>query len=204
MNSKNKILASIRKQPVREISLPDSNGFGIRYEDPLGQFENMLERVGGVALRVADQAQIAETLESIEVYRSAKWVLNGVPGVQRDNPDEVPVGDPRALEQLDVAVLPGELMVAENGAIWVSTENVKHRVVYVIAEHLILVVDAQQIVHNLHEAYDRLSFEQVQYGLFISGPSKTADIAATLVKGAQGARSLHVLLVGPPPPTPER
>ncbi len=62
MNSKNKILASIRKQPVREISLPDSNGFGIRYEDPLGKFENMLERVGGVALRVADQTQIAETL----------------------------------------------------------------------------------------------------------------------------------------------
>ena len=204
MNSKNKILASIRKQPVREIALPDSTGFGIRYEDLLGQFENMLEQVGGVALRVADQTQIAETLESIEVYRSSKWVLSGVPGVQRDNSDAAPVDDPYALEPLDVAVLAGEFMVAENGAIWVSGEHVKHRVVYVIAEHLILVVDAQQIVHNLHEAYDRLSFEQVQYGLFISGPSKTADIAATLVTGAQGARSLHVLLVGSPPATPER
>ena len=35
-----------------------------------------------------------------------------------------------------------------------------------------------------------------QYTSIISGPSKTADIEQSLVIGAQGPRSLHVLLVG--------
>ena len=54
----------------------------------------------------------------------------------------------------------------------------------------------------LEEAYARLegtngggSFDQYGYGTFISGPSKTADIAQVLVMGAQAARTATVLLL---------
>jgi L-lactate dehydrogenase complex protein LldG len=59
----------------------------------------------------------------------------------------------------------------------------------------------------MHEAYARLSaetnsqepmaksFNDYGYGTFISGPSKTADIAQVLVMGAQAARSATVLLL---------
>ena len=60
-----------------------------------------------------------------------------------------------------------------------------------------LVVQADQIVHNLHEAYRRIAFDQPRFGVFISGPSKTADIEQSLVIGAHGARSLTVFVVGP-------
>jgi L-lactate dehydrogenase complex protein LldG len=59
----------------------------------------------------------------------------------------------------------------------------------------------------MHEAYRRLSqheansgvdlFDSYGYGSFISGPSKTADIAQVLVMGAQAARSVTVLLIDP-------
>ena len=39
------------------------------------------------------------------------------------------------------------------------------------------------------------SFNEYGYGSFISGPSKTADIAQVLVMGAQAARSATVLLL---------
>ena len=42
----------------------------------------------------------------------------------------------------------------------------------------------------------RLRFEEPGFGLFISGPSKTADIELALVIGAHGARSTMVFLVG--------
>ena len=49
----------------------------------------------------------------------------------------------------------------------------------------------------MHEAYKRIEFDNEYdgYGTFISGPSKTADIAQVLVMGAQAARSATVLLL---------
>jgi L-lactate dehydrogenase complex protein LldG len=48
----------------------------------------------------------------------------------------------------------------------------------------------------MHQAYERLSFAGAGFGLFLSGPSKTADIEQSLVIGAHGPRSLTVFLVG--------
>ncbi len=48
----------------------------------------------------------------------------------------------------------------------------------------------------MHEAYARLAPREIGYGLFISGPSKTADTEQALVIGAQGARRCTVFLVG--------
>ncbi|RPI73744.1 MAG: hypothetical protein EHM42_16005, partial [Planctomycetaceae bacterium] len=61
---------------------------------------------------------------------------------------------------------------------------------------LVLVVPRREIVHNMHQAYDRLRFGDREFGVFISGPSKTADIEQSLVIGAHGARSLVVVLLG--------
>jgi L-lactate dehydrogenase complex protein LldG len=79
--------------------------------------------------------------------------------------------------------------------VWVTDEGVPHRAIYFIAQHVALVVPASRVVHNMHEAYERLRFERAGYGCFISGPSKTADIEQSLVIGAHGARSLTVILV---------
>ena len=103
---------------------------------------------------------------------------------------------PARLERLGLAILPGEIGVAENGAIWLYGAALAHRAVFVIAEHLALVVAAADIVHDMHEAYARLEASPPRYGTFISGPSKTADIEQALVIGAHGARSLTVFLLG--------
>ena len=83
----------------------------------------------------------------------------------------------------------------------------KEKAVCFISENLVILLDKKQIVNNMHEAYKRLSessgkpaesydgFEEYGYGTFISGPSKTADIAQVLVMGAQAARSATVLLI---------
>ncbi len=85
-------------------------------------------------------------------------------------------------------------MVAENGAIWVDGSTLPHRVMLFIPQFLALVVSRSQIVHHMHQAYARIGHPKPGFGVFVSGPSKTADIEQNLVIGAHGCRTLQVFL----------
>lgn len=97
------------------------------------------------------------------------------------------------LKDIEVSVLSGEFGVAENGAVWLPESHMLHRSLPFITQHLVLVLHRDSIVANMHDAYARVT--PGNYGAFIAGPSKTADIEQSLVIGAHGARSLTVLVV---------
>src|SRR5262249_17477666 len=137
-------------------------------------------------------------LSQIEPFAKAVKRASLVPGIGETNFDLAAVSDPHDLQDVDFAVMPGQLAVAENGAVWVNDVGVAHRVLYFLTQHLALVVPAANVVNNLHEAYARLTIGKTPFGSFISGPSKTADIEQALVIGAHGARSLTVFLVEQP------
>lgn len=196
MNSKQEILRAIAGHPQESLALPDVGDFGIVYDDPYSQYSDVLSAVGGRSIRVADDDALRRELLQLEVVERGGQVYSAFPQLVAPTVDLAAIEAPRELNGLDLAVLPGEFVVAENGAVWVQGDAVRHRAVYFIAEHLILIVDAVNLVHNMHQAYDRLQFDKPGYGVFVSGPSKTADIEQSLVIGAQGPRSLHVFLRG--------
>lgn len=196
MNSKQEILQAIAGHLQESVALPDVGGFGIVYDDPYSQFADVLSAVGGRSVRVADDDALRRELLQLDVVEQGGQVHSAFPQLIAPTVDLAAIESPRDLNGLDLAVLSGEFAVAENGAVWVQGDEVRHRAVYFIAEHLILVVDAVNLVHNMHQAYDRLQFDKPGYGVFVSGPSKTADIEQALVIGAQGPRSLHVFLRG--------
>lgn len=195
MDSKRAILDAIRRQAPRAAPLPELVREWIRYESPRQQFTTVLESVGGRCVVVRDAQEINRELATLPAYREAKQICSLVPGVGEGSVDLSAVADPHELEAIDFAILPGEFAVAENGAVWVTDERVPQRVIYFIAQHLALVVPGREVVDNMHQAYQRLSFAKAGFGVFISGPSKTADIEQSLVIGAHGARSLTVFLV---------
>lgn len=100
-----------------------------------------------------------------------------------------------ALSDVDVLLIRGQLGVAENGAIWISEDELPHRVAPFICQHLVIQIAKENLVGTMHSAYEELGSKNPGFGLFLAGPSKTADIEQSLVIGAHGARSLAVLIV---------
>jgi L-lactate dehydrogenase complex protein LldG len=194
--SREQVLAAIRRQHSPDAPLPELVRSGwITYADPIAQFESVLSGVGGNCIRAATIDDVRRELEQLPAYAAAVKTYSLVPGIENRNVDPQSITDPHQLQDIDFAVLPGQLAVAENAAVWVTDEGVPHRVIYYIAQHLALVVPRQQMVHNMHQAYEQLHFDRPRFGCFISGPSKTADIEQSLVIGAHGARSLTVFLL---------
>jgi L-lactate dehydrogenase complex protein LldG len=195
MTAKSEILTSIRRLSLLATPAPDLDEAWITYADREKQFRDVLTSIGGQSQIVASTTDIATAVRGLDCFADAKQIVCDVPDVEIANVNLADVADPHDLAGIDVAVMPGEFAVAENGAIWVTSRGVAHRVIYFIAQHLVLVVPRAKIIDNMHQAYERLSFEGQGYGLFIAGPSKTADIEQSLVIGAHGPRSLTVLLV---------
>ena len=103
--------------------------------------------------------------------------------------------DAHDLNDLNLSILQGQFAVAENGAIWLEDQDMVLRALPFITEHLVIVLDSTRLVADMHQAYDRIGLQISGFGLFIAGPSKTADIEQSLVIGAHGAKSLRVVLL---------
>ncbi len=196
-SSRDQIFARLRSALPESVALPDlpSTGPWITFEDPFERFCEVLQTVGGICHRVPTLAAANEGLNQISEWQNAKVRLSVVDGVGDSTFDLAAIDDPHDLENVDFAVLRGHFAVAENGAIWVTDDLVKHRVLYFLPQRLSIVVPSSQIINNMHEAYDRTEIGKHTFAAFISGPSKTADIEQSLVIGAHGARALTVFAV---------
>ncbi len=193
MSSKEDILKKYRANIRERFDMPDLSDIkAITYKDPLLQFINMSKSVGGQVLEVEPGRDLNDLIH--ELYPEAQEIASNLPEITcaTRNPDTV--GRARDLNGTDVGVIRGMFGVAENGCIWIP-QQMKEKAVCFISENLIILLPKSEIVNNMHEAYKRISFNDYGYGTFISGPSKTADIAQVLVMGAQAARSVTVLLL---------
>ena len=197
MSSRDDILRALRRAAPPATPLPEWTGRAMRFDDPVSRFLETVTAVAGTPLRVPDLAAADAAVRGLETWRRARLTATLVPGVGRSSLDLDAVARPQDLRDLEVAVVGGAPAVAENGAVWIPGSRLgRHRAVFVIAEHLVLVVRAEDVVHTMHEAYQRIQFERPGWGSFVSGPSKTADIEQALVIGAHGARSCAVVLIG--------
>ena len=196
VRSRQAILDRLDSRIVPSDPLPDwSDEEFVRFDDPVAQFVDLLKFVGGEAHFVERADQIEAILLQIPVYREAKRIASVVPEAVEGNVDVHAIDDPHLLASLDWMIAKGEFLVAENGAIWIEGETLPHRVMLFIAQYLAIVVSRTEIVQHLHQAYRRIGQPKSPFGVFVSGPSKTADIEQSLVLGAHGCRSLQVFLL---------
>ena len=192
-SSKDQILAAIRRNKPTASPLPNIPDFGLPPDDPIDLFTDSIEKAKGKVLRGVEISELPRTLkqlypEAAQVWSADETLLAGNTTIDLRTP-------PPHLAEIDLVLIRGTLGVAENGAIWVPESALPQRVVPFITQHLIIVLQQSSIVGNMHKAYQELGIDLEGFGVFIAGPSKTADIEQSLVIGAHGPKSLTVCLL---------
>jgi L-lactate dehydrogenase complex protein LldG len=194
MSSREQILMAIRANQPARVSVPALYPVVPDEADLPQRFARALTSIGGQAVVVSDHD---------ELMAHVRLHYAGVSGIATTLPELTGVADvslatitdPHGLAGLNLALIGGQLGVAENGAVWVDERHLPHRALPMIAQYVGIVIRQADIVASMHEAYRQIEVARTGFGTFIAGPSKTADIEQSLVIGAHGARGLTVYLL---------
>lgn len=195
MNSREFILANVRRRQPEAVPLPEVPRFEGAAADLPVAFGDALERMGG-RLVVPEPDAILEVVVR-ELHPQAQVVCSATAEV-RGTRSVHSVRDPRELHEVDLGVVRAAFGVAETGSVALSEMELGVNALAFLSQHLVVLLDPAAIVADLHRAYWQPWFREVRYGALLTGPTATADIEGVLVRGAQGIRSLTVILAPQP------
>lgn len=145
--------------------------------------EQLAAQVGALAGRRAARGRVVAELAARALLGAGPW-------------EELPSdAAPHACRDVAVAIVRGEVGVAENAALAVVARSAAQRALPFLCQHLILLLEAGAVVPDLHSAFAELPPAALasSHCVWISGPSKTADIEQTLVYGAHGPLTCDVV-----------
>jgi len=205
--SKEKILKKIRKALLDKTDMPypdvpmDAPLFHESDEPLEVQFAEELNKVNGEFIYCEYLAEFVENLEALikkykwsnihcwdplleDVFRSANF------SAYSDNKD---------LSQAEVGITRCEALIARTGSALISSMQSSGRKLSIWPPVHIIVATPNQV---LADVSDGMKLMKEKYGedlpsmiSLTTGPSRTADIGAELVIGAQGPKKLFVFLV---------
>ncbi|HEY4324035.1 MAG TPA: LUD domain-containing protein [Mucilaginibacter sp.] len=194
-DSKEWIIKRIGENKPGPSSLPDISHFETKDHGSTEKFSDILKAVGGSIYYIHDFEELVSVIG--EKHGKALRLYSPIPEIQKllKQPVDTETVDGHDFENVEVAIINAHFGVAENGAVWVSHDQMGNRAVPFICQHLAVIINEDNIVPTMHEAYHHRALRNYNYGAFIAGPSKTADIEQSLVLGAHGPKSMTVFVL---------
>jgi L-lactate dehydrogenase complex protein LldG len=192
MNSREKILAAVKNNQPAQSILPELGSFLKADAEVLEKYINVLTAIGGVANVVNGYAEIENIIR--QEYKEAQRIISLYKELSMPGGAEK-YADPHELETADLAVINAQFGVAENAAVWITDDVLPQRVLPFITQQLAVIIKRTDIVPTMHHAYERIGNADYGFGVFIAGPSKTADIEQSLVLGAHGPKTMRVFIL---------
>lgn len=193
MNSRDKILAIVKKNQPKTNKLPEIINYDQHYEETVKKYIEVLRFIGGETHTLENYEQILSIIKGS--FGHAKRIISTCEEFSGIAEIDLTVTDPHELANVDLFITTSNLAVAENGAVWVKDEQLPSRVLPFIAQQLAVIIKKENIVATMHDAYDVIADTDYGYAAFIAGPSKTADIAQSLVLGAHGPKTMTVFII---------
>lgn len=193
MNSREKILAAVKQsQPApRELpplDFPLQDGLDTREK-----FIAVLSSIGGVAHMVNSYDEVQAIID--QHYSDAERIISLVPEIKSRGQHFEQGADPHLLEDVDLTIIKAQMGVAENAAVWITDDMLPERVLPFITQNLAVIINRHDILQLMHQAYERIGTQDYGFGVFVAGPSKTADIEQSLVLGAHGSKTMRIFIL---------
>ncbi|TAE42349.1 MAG: lactate utilization protein B/C [Sphingobacteriales bacterium] len=193
MSSKAQILAAVLANQPAKLPQPVFEPFSPQGENNLDVFVKTAKGIGSSLHFFSGMQEVKDLItSSFSVGRIISPLAELSDIAETDFADV----DAHTLEDVELGVFKAHFGVAENSALWVTEDLLGKRVSPFICQHLMLLVNKTAILQNMHQAYDSIGAADYDFGTFIAGPSKTADIEQSLVLGAHGPRSLVIVVLG--------
>ena len=194
MTSRELILETIRRnRPTIDAPLPPPIPFAANRITTalLEQFRSALAIYGGITVELP----VGRSVQSLinELHPACPSLCSATREVIGSHP--IPAVDtPQELAVVEVGVARAAFGIAETGSVFLSEVELQVNALGYLVQHLIILLDPAAMIETLQEAYARPEFRASGYAVLMTGPSATADIEGVLIRGAQGVRSLTVIL----------
>ena len=190
MDTREYILANVRKNQPENRELPPVPGFHGQPESVVSAFEKSLKYMAGefVGCPPSDfSAYLHEKFPHARNFCSAvsEYSGNKKPEVYNNWADPA---------EIDVTIVRSPLGVAETGSVLLTEKELQVNTIGFLAHDIVILLDPKHIVENIHDAYQHAAFRESKYAVLMTGPSGSADIGGATVHPAQGVMTLTVIM----------
>jgi L-lactate dehydrogenase complex protein LldG len=190
MDTREYILANVRKNQLANHELPAVPRFHRQLESLLSEFERSLKYMAGEFL-ASPPSDFAAYLK--EKFPNAKTICSAVPEYAGNRKPEDYRNWADAAD-IDVTIVRSPLGVAETGSVLLTENQLRVNTIGFLAHDIVILLDPKDIVQNIHDAYEHLAFRESKYTVLMTGPSGSADIGGKTVHPAQGVMTLTVVM----------
>jgi L-lactate dehydrogenase complex protein LldG len=197
MTDRETILAAVaRNRPPGQHLLPAIPRFPQPEEG--GRVASFLRNFAAMGGSVLTGASETDTVELVRQRLSGAVICSAVPEIAGNRRLDQ-VREPHDLADVDVAVVRAVIGVAETGSVLFTEGELVVNTLAYLAQQLAVLLDPDDIVSGIPDAYDRSEFHRAAYAVFHAGPSGTGDIEGVLIHPAQGVRTLTVAFISRSP-----
>jgi L-lactate dehydrogenase complex protein LldG len=170
----------------------------------VASFRERLEALNGNVRVVANAAAAVNAVSEILNGRAAvasnapfleECGVAGLPAVRGGFRDRSALK--AACAEAPVGITSAPFALAATGTLVLLSDNEEQRLVSLLPPAHLAVIPASRILANLDELFVRLPLpaDSTSALVFITGPSRTADIEQILVRGVHGPGEVHVVIV---------
>ena len=204
MNAREEILARLRASRDPSASLPDLWPPAAVPGDPIALFVERATAVGIQVMKDTARTWVASAVSELckrSIRAAALWddpLLSPLAAALESGGIEVVLPDRHTSDRLaiaDAGITTADAAIALSGTLLLPCDVRRPRSTSLLPPLHIAVLPAERIVLTLGHLFERVNGPLPSALTFITGPSRTADIELTPVKGAHGPTEVIAYLL---------
>jgi L-lactate dehydrogenase complex protein LldG len=173
-------------------------------ESELALFFSEVEKLGGTTKRLKNKTDLkaalrglvaAESIKKATVWQTAELKKWGVEKALRSIGVEIisPYAPNREVAECDLGVTGADFLLPETGTLVLRSSIEQPRTVSLLPRVHLALIRSSCLRTDLHQVLEEA--KQDGYFVFVTGPSRTADIELTVTIGVHGPKTLCVMLL---------